>query len=157
MIQSNADPWIQHLNTLWDILFEQRESPTEDRVTEINMGYEVIPRPIFISESLSLSEKKDLIYFVREYIDVFTWNYKDMPGLDPQVAMHQLNINPDVKPVKQQQWQFRPEIMEVIQSEIKKLIDFDFIREEQHPDWVANSSPLLRKIGRSGFALIFVI
>jgi len=24
MIQSNTDPWIKHLNTLWDIHFEQR-------------------------------------------------------------------------------------------------------------------------------------
>jgi len=37
------------------------------------------------------------------YTDVFAWNYEDMSGLDPQVAMHRLNINPDVKPVKQQQ------------------------------------------------------
>ena len=32
---------------------------------------------------------------VREYIDVFAWNYQDMPGLDLQVAMHRLNIKPD--------------------------------------------------------------
>jgi len=53
-----------------------------------------------------------------------------MPGLDPQVAMHRLNINSDVKPVKQQQRRFCPEIMEAIQSEVKKLIDSGFIREE---------------------------
>jgi len=56
--------------------------------------------PIFISESLSPSEKEDLISLVREYIDVFAWNYEDMPGLDPRVAMHPLNINLDAKPVK---------------------------------------------------------
>jgi len=28
--------------------------------------------------------------------------------------------------------------MEAIESEVKKLIDFGFIREEQYPDWVAN-------------------
>jgi len=37
-----------------------------------------------------------------------------MPGLDPQVAMHRLNINPDAKMVKQQQRWFRPEIIEAI-------------------------------------------
>jgi len=56
-----------------------------------------------ISKSLSLPEKEDLISLVREYIDVFAWNYEDMPRLDPQVAMHRLNINPYAKPVKQQQ------------------------------------------------------
>jgi len=67
---------------------------------------------------------------MREYINVFAWNYEDMPGLDPQVAMHCLNINPDAKPVKQQQRRFRLKIMEAIQSEVKKLIDSSFIREE---------------------------
>ena len=44
-------------------------------------------------------KKEELIILVKEYIDVFAWNYEDMPGLDPQVAM---NIKPDAKPVKQQ-------------------------------------------------------
>ena len=85
---------------------------------------------------------------MREYIDVFAWNYEDMPVLDPRVAMHRLNINSDVKPVKQQQRRFRPEIMEAIQSEVKKLIDSGFIREEQHPDWVVNIVPVTKKNGK---------
>jgi len=101
-IQSDIDPWIKHLNTLWDIRFEQREPPMEDKITQINLGDETNPKPNFISESLSPSEKEDLISLVREYINVFAWNYEDMPGLDPRVAMHRLNINSNVKPVKQQ-------------------------------------------------------
>ena len=34
LVQSNSDLWIKHLNTLWDIRFEQRESLTEDKVTD---------------------------------------------------------------------------------------------------------------------------
>ena len=83
MIQSNTDPWIKHLNNLWDTRFEQREPPTEDKVVQINLGDEANPKPIFISEGLSPSEKRDLISLVQEYIDVFAWNYEDMPGLDP--------------------------------------------------------------------------
>ena len=52
--------------------------------------------------------------------------------------MHRLNINPDAKPVKQQQRQFYSEIMEEIELEVKKVIDSSLIRKEQHPDWVAN-------------------
>ena len=94
---------------------------------------------------------------MRKYIDVFAWNYEDIPGLDPQVVMHRLNINPDTKPVKQQQRRFRPEIMEAIQSEVKELIDSGFIREAQHPDWVATIIPVTKKMGRSEFVLTFVI
>jgi len=86
----------------------------EDKVTQINLRDEADPRPIFISENLSPSEREDLISLVQEYIDVFAWNYEDMPGLDPQVAMHRLNINLDVKPVKRQQRWFRLKIIEAI-------------------------------------------
>jgi len=53
-----------------------------------------------------------------------------MPGLNPQVAIHRLNIKPDAKPVKQQQRHFRPDIMEAIEAEVQKLIECGFIREE---------------------------
>ena len=38
--------------------------------------------------------------------------------------------------------------MEAIQLEVKKLINSDFIREEQHPDWVANIVPITKKNGK---------
>jgi len=37
-----------------------------------------------------------------------------MPRLDSHVAMHRLNINSDVKPVKQQQQRFLSKLMEAI-------------------------------------------
>jgi len=55
-----------------------------------------------------------------------------MPGLDPQIVMHRLKINPDAKPIKQQQRWFCPEIMKAIESEVKKLINSSFVREEQY-------------------------
>lgn len=60
--------------------------------------------------------------FVCEYIDSFVWSYEDMLGLDSQVAMHWLNIDPQAKPIKQHQRRFLAEIMESIESEIKKFI-----------------------------------
>ena len=78
-----------------------------------------------------------------------------MPGLDPRVAMHHLNIGSDTKPVKQQQRQFRPQIMGVIEAKVKKLIESGFIREEQHPDWVANIVPVLKKNGKIRICIDF--
>ena len=42
--------------------------------------------------------------------------------------------------------------MEAIESEVKKLIDSDFVREEQYPDWVAISFPFPTRMKRSRFA-----
>jgi len=69
-------------------------------VIQVNLGSQDHSKPIIISESLPLTGKEELIALIRVYIDVFAWNYEDMPGLDPQVAMNRLNIKPDAKPVK---------------------------------------------------------
>ena len=45
--------------------------------------------------------------------------------------------------------------MEAIQSEVKKLIDSDFIREEQHPDRVANIVPVTKKNGKIHICIDF--
>ena len=72
-------------------------------MTHINLGDEANSKPIFISESLLSSKKEDLMHLIREYKDVFAWNNEDMAGLDPQITIHRLNINPNAKHVKQQQ------------------------------------------------------
>jgi len=61
LIQSDSDSWIKHLNTLWATRFEQCEPPTEDKVTQVNLGDEANPKSIFISERISPSKKEDLI------------------------------------------------------------------------------------------------
>src|SRR4051812_38559168 len=97
------------------------------------MGDEANPKPIYISDTLSQDEMPDLIALIREYIDVFAWHYEDMPGLDAKVAMLRLNIKADAKPVKQPQRRFRPDIMEDIEQEVRKLIDPGTIHEKQTP------------------------
>lgn len=37
--------------------------------------------------------------------------------------------------------------MEKIEKEVQKLRDVGFIREEQHPDWLANIVPVTKKNG----------
>jgi len=78
-----------------------------------------------------------------------------MPGLDPQVAMHRLNIKPDAKLVKQQQRWFWHDIMEAIKAEVHKLIEYGFIREEHHSDWVANIILILKKNEKIGVYIDF--
>jgi len=45
--------------------------------------------------------------------------------------------------------------MKAIQSEVTKLINSGFIREEQHPDWVANIVPVTKKNEKIRFCIDF--
>lgn len=72
------DPQAKHLGAQWESHFEPSEQPTEDKVVQVNVGDETKPKPkpIFISESMSLIDKEELISLIREYIDVFGWVMK---------------------------------------------------------------------------------
>ena len=72
-----------------------------DELKEINLGTEEDPRPIFVSASLSSEEEKKYPDLLFEYKDVYAWMYKEMPGLDPKVAIHQLVVKPEARPTKQ--------------------------------------------------------
>ena len=53
-----------------------------------------------IGADLEEKIKKDLIYFLRENIDVFAWSHEDMLGIDPSVITYCLNIYPSYNPVR---------------------------------------------------------
>jgi len=141
----DTDLWAQQLDLQWEKYFEQCEPPTGDKVSQVDMSDQTHPKLIFIRESFSPMEKQNLISLIREYINVFTWSYVDMPSLEPQVAMHYLHIKLNARSVKQQQWRFWLDIMKAIETEVLKLIECGFIREEVHPDWVANIVHILKK------------
>ena len=82
--------------------------------------------------------KKDLIRFLRKNIDVFAWSHKDIPGIDPSVIIHRLNVHPSSKPVRQKKRVFTPERDNAIKEEVQKLTLAKFIREVYYPDWLAN-------------------
>ncbi|XP_028549524.1 uncharacterized protein LOC110105940 [Dendrobium catenatum] len=85
--------------------FEEEIKLTVDELKEINLGTDDDPRPIFISALL------------RE-------------GLPAEVAVHKLGIRHDAIPVKQASRRMRLEIEQQVVSEVKKLAEAGFIREE---------------------------
>ena len=60
-----------------------------------------VPRTTLINAKLSQLEKTQLIALLKEYADVFAWEYNEMLGLDPNLVAHALNVEPGVKPVRQ--------------------------------------------------------
>ena len=61
-----------------------------------------------------------------------------MPGIDPSVITHRLNVCPSSKPVRQKKRVFAPERDNAIKDEVQKLMAVKFIWEVCYPDWLAN-------------------
>ena len=61
-----------------------------------------------------------------------------MPGIDPSVITHRLNVHPSFKSVQQKKMVFAPERDNAIKEELQKLTQTKFIREVYYLDWLAN-------------------
>ena len=129
-------------------ILEDGGQTTVDELKELNLGTLEEPRPVYVSSLLTQEEEHEYAELLSEFKDVFAWSYKEMPGLDPRIAVHRLAIKKGVSPKKQSQRRFRPELIPEIESEVNKLIGADFIREVKYPTWIANVVPVRKKNGQ---------
>jgi hypothetical protein len=52
-----------------------------EEVEEIDIGDGITPRQTFVNKNMSLEHMGAIIKLLKEYVDFFTWNYHEMPGL----------------------------------------------------------------------------
>ncbi|KAL5538544.1 hypothetical protein UlMin_045351 [Ulmus minor] len=72
-----------------------REEPREQAnlLEEVNLsGRTEEPRTVLISKELTGTIRAAVIDTLRNNRDVFTWNYDEMPGLDPLLVTHKLGV-----------------------------------------------------------------
>ncbi|KAM1600953.1 hypothetical protein ACFXTN_023331 [Malus domestica] len=84
---------------------------TVDDLNELNFGTKDEQKPIFVSALLSGDEVDEYYQLLSEYKDVFAWTYKEMPGLDPVIAVHHLAVKRGMRPIKQTQRRYRSELI----------------------------------------------
>uniref|UniRef100_A0A2N9G1I9 RNA-directed DNA polymerase n=1 Tax=Fagus sylvatica TaxID=28930 RepID=A0A2N9G1I9_FAGSY len=80
----------------------------EEELEVINLSSDPnVHRPVSISASLSVEERMHLVELLKEYQDVFAWQYDEMPGIDPKLVAHSLNVEPGARPVDAEKTAFR--------------------------------------------------
>jgi hypothetical protein len=79
--------------------------------------------------------------------DIFAWSPSDIPGVPMELAEHRLEVNKNARPIKQKLWRFAKDRTQAIEVEVCKLLDAGFIRECQHPVWLANPVLVPKKTG----------
>ncbi len=88
---------------------------------------------VSISPSLSVEERTHLIELLKEYQDVFAWQYDKTSEIDPELVAHSLNVELGTRPVVQPMRTFHLEVEAQITQEVKKLLVAGFIKPIQHP------------------------
>ena len=60
----------------------------EERLETVNLGENGEETHVKIGTSLIKEMQKELYLLLREFKDVFSWSYQDMPVLDPDMVQH---------------------------------------------------------------------
>jgi hypothetical protein len=75
-----------------------------------------------IRTCLTQETREGLVDFLYRNMEVFTWSHVDMLGISPEEIVHVLNVDPNIKPVKQKRRKFTSERVEV-----EKLLKSQFL------------------------------
>jgi hypothetical protein len=76
--------------------------------------------------------RKQLKACLRKNADLFAWSAVEMPELDPEVACHQLIVDPDAIYVVQRRRKQSPEKEEAVQKVVQDLLEANFISEARY-------------------------
>ncbi|GMP54864.1 hypothetical protein CsSME_00019890 [Camellia sinensis var. sinensis] len=79
---------------------ERFVKPFVDEIIAMNVGTEKDPRMVQIGSTLSSEERERLVALLKDFKDVFTWSYEDMPGIDHEIVQHRILLDPEARPVK---------------------------------------------------------
>lgn len=105
-------------------------------------------RKLKIGAEMSEEDKNRITDLLMENEDVFAWAMDEMTGISPKVAIHQLNVDPHARPVRQKRRPYSVEKNQLVLEETRKLKEAGYIREVYYPEWVANPV-LVRKANGS--------
>ena len=119
---------------------EEHRTATEPvkKLEEVLLDDSKLNRTTKIKTLTNLVVRQALTIFLRNNQDVFAWSHEDMPGIDPSIMVHRLNVSPSFPPIRQKKQVFAPEQDQAITEEVRKLQEASFIKEVYYPDLMAN-------------------
>ncbi|KAL0416497.1 UNVERIFIED_CONTAM: hypothetical protein Slati_3481600 [Sesamum latifolium] len=87
-----------------------------------------------IRSRFSLQMETLTIEFLRKNTNLFAWSPSDFKGLDPEVIVHRLNVDPQAKLVKQKKRSFRMDRNRIIEEVVNKLLKAGYVAEVRYTD-----------------------
>ncbi|GAU45421.1 hypothetical protein TSUD_182900 [Trifolium subterraneum] len=121
-----------------DLLIKENYRPIPDGEFELLPLGEDLTKGVKIGADLPDLVKRQLKACLRENAELFAWSAAEMPGIDPEVACHQLTIDPRAIVVVQRRRKQSPEKAEAARKAVKDLLEANFIAEAQYTTWLSN-------------------
>ena len=119
-----------------------------ESLDEVSIHPNLVDYKVQIGALLRPNLHQSLIDLLKHHHDCFAWSHTDMTGIDPEVTVHRLQVDPEHPLVRQKRRKFAPQRNHTINEEIQKLIDIGSVCEVQYPNWLANVVVIRKKNGK---------
>ncbi|CAN6687755.1 unnamed protein product [Malus baccata var. baccata] len=103
--------------------------------------------PAIISSSLTAQEEEKLLRVLKEFKSALGWTLADIKGISPTTCMHHIFLEEGAKPTREAQRRLNPSMMEVVKTEIIKLLDCGVIYPISDSRWVSPVQCVPKKSG----------
>jgi hypothetical protein len=94
-----------------------------DPLENIDIGDGITPGRTYINKNMYLEHKDAIIKLLRDYVDCFIWNYREMSGLSQELVEHRLPIKSGFRPYKQSARRFNLIIHDRVKEEVEQLLN----------------------------------
>jgi hypothetical protein len=117
-------------------------------LTKINLGYEKNLQRVKISVDLKPIVNYELIDLSKEFKDIFSWTYKDLKNIPPDITQHQIELDTSIPLAHQAKYRLNPNYATIIKHNIDKLLAIGFIKHVEDATWLSPIIVVLKKNGK---------
>ncbi|CAM8990655.1 unnamed protein product [Rhodiola kirilowii] len=103
--------------------------------------------PVIIKKGWEPNLEERLAAVLKKHKTAIGWTLADIKGVSPTVCMHRILLEDGAKPMRQPQRRLNPLMMEVVQKEVRKLLDADVIYPISDNQWVSPVHVVPKKTG----------
>ena len=130
-----------------DIPFKPSKKELDPVVQEQNIGSQSHPKLINLSTKLTTDQMSKFCILIKEFADVFAWEYIDVKTYDTNIIQHRIPLEKDTIPFKQKLISISSLLLPVTEKEIHKLLKANIIIPLRYSKWIANLVVVRKKNG----------
>ena len=98
------------------IPFKPAKRELDHVVQELNISSQSLPKLINLSTGLTAKQKSEYCNLIKEFVDVFAWEYSDLKMYDTNIIQHRIPSEKDTIPFKQKLRSIIPLLLPVIEK-----------------------------------------
>ena len=97
---------------------------------------------VHIGQNCSTEETEAYRALFKEFRDIFSSTYEEMPRIDLSIVVHEIKTHPTARPIRHKLRQVHPRKVAAIKDEVDKLLKEGFIYPIPLMEWVSNIIPV---------------